>query len=309
MPNKAPPSDLPIHSFSSGNEFEAFLEREHKTAQGIYLKLAKKSAGIPSVSAAEAVETALCFGWIDGRANAFDDQWWLVRYTPRRSKSIWSQKNVNTIGRLLEQGRVRPAGVAAVEAAKADGRWERAYAGPATITVPDDLATALAADPAAASFFEDMNKTDRYAVLWRVQTASPQSRAKRIEALVQMLVEGRRPGATAELPAEPKKSADQMPAEGKRPGAAAKPAVKAKKSADKMLAENKRPGAAVKPAVKAKKSTDRMLAEGKRPGAPTKPAVVPKKSVGMKKANTSSVRSSYNLRTPRADATATKRPF
>jgi uncharacterized protein YdeI (YjbR/CyaY-like superfamily) len=209
MSIKSPPSDLQIHSFSSTNEFEAFLDRQSIDAPGFYLKLAKKSSGIPSVSAAEAVEVALCFGWIDGRANGLDSNWWLVRYTPRRSKSIWSQKNVNTIGRLLKEGRMRPAGLAAVEAAKADGRWERAYAGPATITVPDDLAAALSAEPAAASFFECLNKTDRYAVLWRVQTASPQSRPKRIQALVQMLAVGRQPGAPAKPVGKPNKNVDK----------------------------------------------------------------------------------------------------
>lgn len=206
MSTKAPPSDLPIHSFSCASEFETFLNREHTTAPGMYLKLAKKASGIPSVSSVEAVELALCFGWIDGRANGFDNDWWLVRYTPRRPKSIWSQKNVNTIDRLLKEGRMRPAGIAAVEAAKADGRWERAYAGPATITVPDDFAIALAADSAAASFFEGMNKSDRYSVLWRVETASPRSRAQRIESLVQMLAEGKRPGAPAKPAVKPKKN-------------------------------------------------------------------------------------------------------
>ena len=194
------PSDLPIYSFPCANDFEAFLDHEHATAPGLYLKLAKKSSGIASVSAAEAVEIGLCFGWIDGRANGLDENWWLVRYTPRRPKSIWSQKNVNTIARLVEEGRMRPAGISAVEAAKADGRWQRAYAGSATIEVPDDLSIALATKPAAASFFQGMNKTDRYSVLWRVHTASPQNRAQRIEALVGMLAEGKSPHA----PAKPK---------------------------------------------------------------------------------------------------------
>lgn len=197
MCTKAPLPDLPTYPFSSAKEFEAFLEREHATAPGIYLKLAKKSSGVESISAADAVEVALCFGWIDGRANRIDDNYWSVRYTPRRSKSIWSQKNVSTIGRLMENSRMRPAGLATVEAAKADGRWERAYAGPATITVPEDLATALATDPTAAAVFQGMNKSDRYAVLWRVQTASPKNRAKRIETLVQILRDGKRPGAIA----------------------------------------------------------------------------------------------------------------
>lgn len=191
-----PPEDLPIHSFPSANELEAFLEREHKSLTGFHLKLAKKASGIPSVTAAEAVETALCFGWIDGRANPFDKDWWLVRYTPRRAKSIWSQKNVRTVAKLLEDERMRPAGLAAVEAAKADGRWDRAYAGPATITVPDDFARALNMDPAAASFFDTLNKTDRYSVLWRVQTASPKTRQNRIETLVQTLAQGKWPATS-----------------------------------------------------------------------------------------------------------------
>jgi uncharacterized protein YdeI (YjbR/CyaY-like superfamily) len=208
MSAKPLPSDLPIHCFSTANELEAFLERKHSTAPGFYLKLAKKASGIPSVSAAEAVETALCFGWIDGRSNGYDQDWWLVRYTPRRSKSIWSKKNVNTVGQLLEQGRMRPAGLAAVEAAKADGRWARAYAGPATMTVPDDFATALAVEPAAVSFFESLNKSDRYSVLWRVQTASPKSRCKRIGTMVQMLAEGKWPATLAPSVEKRKKNSD-----------------------------------------------------------------------------------------------------
>lgn len=187
---KPPPEDLPIHSFPDAKELETFLEREYQSLNGFHLKLAKKASGIPSVTAAEAVETALCFGWIDGRANPYDKEWWLVRYTPRRAKSIWSQKNVRTVARLVEDDRMRPAGLAAVEAAKADGRWDRAYAGPATITIPDDFATALHMDPAAASFFDTLNKTDRYSVLWRVQTASPKTRQNRIKSLVQTLAQG-----------------------------------------------------------------------------------------------------------------------
>jgi uncharacterized protein YdeI (YjbR/CyaY-like superfamily) len=206
MSTKSATPDLVTRSFPSAADFETFLEREHTTAPGIYLKLAKKASGIASITGADAVETALCFGWIDGRANRVDDDWWTVRFTPRRPKSIWSQKNVVTIGRLVEQGRMRPAGLAAVEAAKADGRWERAYAGPASVTVPDDLTAALAVNPAAASFFSGMNKSDRYAVLWRVETASPNSRAKRIEALVQLLAAGERPGAVVKPEGKSKKS-------------------------------------------------------------------------------------------------------
>jgi uncharacterized protein YdeI (YjbR/CyaY-like superfamily) len=207
MTAKPLPTDLPIHSFPTAADFEAFLEREHATAPGIHLKLAKKSSGIASVSGAEAVEVALCFGWIDGRANGVDDDWWLVRYTPRRAKSIWSQKNVATIGRLVEDGRVRPAGMAAVQAAKSDGRWDRAYAGPATITVPDDFAVAIAANTDAAAFFEGMNKSDRYSVLWRIETASPKARASRIEAMIELLASGKCPGAEAKAAGKARKDA------------------------------------------------------------------------------------------------------
>jgi uncharacterized protein YdeI (YjbR/CyaY-like superfamily) len=194
---KSLPADLPQHAFASATDFEAFLEREHTTAPGIYLKLAKKGSGIPCIAAAEAVEVALCFGWIDGRANGIDDDWWMVRYTPRRAKSIWSQKNVGTIARLIEEGKMRPAGLAAVEAAKLDGRWERAYAGPATATVPEDFAAALTAEPTASAFFDSMSKSDRYMVLMKVEQGSVNTRARRIEALVQALATGKWSGAAS----------------------------------------------------------------------------------------------------------------
>jgi uncharacterized protein YdeI (YjbR/CyaY-like superfamily) len=139
------------------------------------------------------IESLLCFGWIDGRVQRLDEHHFLTRVTPRRPKSVWSQKNVEWVGRLIEAGRMRPAGLAAVEAAQADGRWDRAYAGQATITVPDDLAAALAAEPAARRAFESLDGANRYAVLWRVHTAgTPETRARRIATCVQMLAEGRR---------------------------------------------------------------------------------------------------------------------
>jgi uncharacterized protein YdeI (YjbR/CyaY-like superfamily) len=187
------PSDLPVLGFADQAALEEWLEAEHATAPGVYVKLAKKGAGVPSVTYAELVESCLCFGWIDGRSNRLDERFYLQRITPRRSRSVWSQKNVEAVGSLTASGRMRPAGLAAVEAAQADGRWERAYAGSATITVPDDLAAALSAAPAAQEAFEALDGTNRYAVLWRVHTAaSPATRAKRIAALVEMLAEGRR---------------------------------------------------------------------------------------------------------------------
>lgn len=190
MPPIQPPTDLPIHAFPTASALESYLEREHATARGFHLKFAKKASGIQSISPPDAVETALCFGWIDGRANPLDENYWLVRYTPRRPKSIWSQKNVATVTRLLEQGRMRPAGIAAVDAAKGDGRWDRAYAGPAGMELPEDFMEVLAGFPAAGRFFESLNRSERYAVLWRVQTAAPAVRMKRIGALVGMLARG-----------------------------------------------------------------------------------------------------------------------
>jgi uncharacterized protein YdeI (YjbR/CyaY-like superfamily) len=189
----AEPTDLPVLRFGTQREFEDWLEAEHATAPGAYVTIAKKGAPEPTLTQAEMVESLLCFGWIDGRVQRLDEHHFLTRVTPRRPKSVWSQKNVEWVGRLLEAGRMRPAGLAAVEAAQADGRWDRAYAGSATITVPDDLAAALDASPAARREFEALDGTNRYAVLWRVHTAgTPETRARRIAACVQMLAEGRR---------------------------------------------------------------------------------------------------------------------
>jgi uncharacterized protein YdeI (YjbR/CyaY-like superfamily) len=185
--------DLPVLRFADQAAFEAWLETEHATSPGIYVTIAKKGAPEPTLTQTEMVESLLCFGWIDGRVQRLDEHHFLTRVTPRRPKSVWSRKNVEAVTALTEAGRMRPAGLAAVAAAQADGRWERAYAGSATITVPDDLAAALAAEPAAQREFESLDSANRYAVLWRVHTAgTAATRARRIAACVQMLAEGRR---------------------------------------------------------------------------------------------------------------------
>lgn len=185
------PTEFPVLAFADQAALEAWLEAEHLTAPGLYVQLAKKGAGVASVNWAQMVEVLLCFGWIDGRANRLDERFYLQRVTPRRPKSVWSQKNVATVERLIAQGRMRPAGLAAVEAARADGRWERAYAGPKDTTVPDDLAAALDADPALRAGFESLDGAGRYAILWRVHTAAtPATRAKRIAAAVELLHAG-----------------------------------------------------------------------------------------------------------------------
>jgi len=190
-----PPSDdLPVVAFATQAELEDWLEREHATAPGVYVRLSKKGSGVPSVSYAELVESCLCFGWIDGISRRLDDRFYVQRITPRRPRSVWSRKNVEAVAVLTAAGRMRPAGLAAAEAAQADGRWERAYPGAADMTVPDDLTAALAAEPAAQQAFDGLDGTNRYAVLWRVHTAAtPETRTRRIAAAVQMLAEGRRP--------------------------------------------------------------------------------------------------------------------
>jgi uncharacterized protein YdeI (YjbR/CyaY-like superfamily) len=185
------PTDLPVLAFADQAALEAWLDAEGASAAGLYVRLAKKGSGIASVTYAELVESCLCFGWIDGRSNRLDEATYLQRITPRRARSVWSQKNVTAVGRLLEAGRMRPAGLAAVEAAQADGRWQRAYPGSADMTVPDDLAAALSAAPGGPEAFAALSGAERYAVLWRVHTAAtPETRARRIAAAVASLRAG-----------------------------------------------------------------------------------------------------------------------
>ena len=177
--------------FTSARAFEAWLKKHHANSDGLWLRIARKGAQEPSVTYAEAVELALCFGWIDGQKKGLDEQHFLQRFTPRRPRSVWSKINIAKVATLIETGRMQPAGQAQVDAAKADGRWARAYEGARTSTVPDDLQAALDATPAAKEFFATINASNRYAVLWRVQTAvKPETRARRIPKLVEMLARG-----------------------------------------------------------------------------------------------------------------------
>jgi uncharacterized protein YdeI (YjbR/CyaY-like superfamily) len=164
------------------------LAVEHVTSTGLWLKLAKKGCPDPSVSYAEALDVALCFGWIDGQKRPVDDQYWLQRFTPRKPRSKWSKINCAKVDALVAAGRMRPAGLREVEQAKADGRWEAAYAGQGTATVPEDLQRALDQDEKAAEFFATLDSGNRYAILYRIQEAKrPETRARRIEKFVAML--------------------------------------------------------------------------------------------------------------------------
>lgn len=186
--------DLPMLSFAAAAEFEDWLAASHAASPGLWLKIAKRGSGQHSVTYDDALDAALCWGWIDGQKRTCDESWWLQKFTPRRRASPWSQRNRDKVAALTAAGRMRPPGLAEVERAKADGRWDAAYAGQRTAEVPADLAAALAADPAAAAFFETLDRASRYAILYRVQEPKkPETRARRIENFVAMLAAGEKP--------------------------------------------------------------------------------------------------------------------
>src|SRR5690242_10253825 len=180
--------NLPIIDFASQQDWETWLQEYHVEKKGIWLKIAKKESGISSVSYAEALESALCYGWIDGQKASFDDQYWLQKFTPRRPKSIWSKVNCDKAAALIAEGRMQPAGLRQVELAKADGRWDSAFASQSKITVPDDLQSELDTNTEAQRFFETLDSANPYAILFRVQTAKKaETRAARIQKFVEML--------------------------------------------------------------------------------------------------------------------------
>ena len=184
--------DREILAFTDQAAWAAWLADHHETSPGVWLKLAKAGSGIASVTYPEALDVALCHGWIDGQKDKLDDQFWLQRFTRRGPRSKWSKINRTKATELIDAGRMAPAGLREVERAKADGRWEAAYDGPRTATVPDDLQAALDANEKAGAFFATLNGANRYAVLYRIQDAKrPETRARRIEQIVAMLTEGK----------------------------------------------------------------------------------------------------------------------
>jgi uncharacterized protein YdeI (YjbR/CyaY-like superfamily) len=181
----------PILAFASQAEWEAWLDDEHAGSDGVWIKFAKKGSGVPTVSYAEALDVALCYGWIDSQVRSLDERFYLQKFTPRRSRSKWSRINRAKIEELLEQGRMKPAGLAQVELARADGRWEAAYDSPATVEVPDDLQAALDASPKAAEFWAGLNKSNRFAIIFQLEDAKrPETRLRRLEKFVGMLERG-----------------------------------------------------------------------------------------------------------------------
>jgi uncharacterized protein YdeI (YjbR/CyaY-like superfamily) len=185
------PTDLPMLLFPTQADWEAWLDAHHAEAAGVWLQIAKKGQGVTSASYAEALEVALCYGWIDGQKQRFDERFYLQRFTPRRARSIWSKVNVAKATQLIEAGRMQPAGLAEVERAKADGRWQAAYAPQSSAAVPEELQTLLDAHPQAKAFFEQLNSTNRYAFCFRVQTAKkPETRRARAQKFVAMMEAG-----------------------------------------------------------------------------------------------------------------------
>jgi len=184
-------TDLPTKAFTSTKTFTTWLAKNHATSDGLWLKIAKKDSGITSITYLEALDVALCYGWIDGQKAAYDGDWFLQRFTPRRAKSKWSKINRTKVTGLIERGLMQPAGQAEIDRAKADGRWDAAYGGQRTMEVPEDFLAALAKSKKASAFFETISRTNRYAILYRIHDAKkPETRAARIEKFVEMLKNG-----------------------------------------------------------------------------------------------------------------------
>ena len=183
--------EQPVIAFASAAAFHKWLARYHADHPGIWLKIAKKASGIPTVTYAEALDEVLCFGWIDGQRKSFDATAFLQKFTKRGKRSTWSKINVGHVTRLEKEGRMKPAGLAAVASAKADGRWAAAYHSSSAAMMPEDFLTALAREPDAKAFFDTLNKTQRYGFFFRITTAKkPETRRKRIADFVTMLKRG-----------------------------------------------------------------------------------------------------------------------
>lgn len=192
-PPQAKPAkqDLPVKRFRSHAAWETWLRRHYETSTGLWIEFAKKGSGVTSLTHAEALEVALCYGWIDGQTASVDAKHFRQRFTPRRARSKWSQINCRAVARLRDEGRLAPAGVREMEAAQRDGRWQAAYASPRTIGIPDDLRARLDASPRARGFFEQLDSRNRYAILYRLQDAKkPETRQRRLEKFVRMLEAG-----------------------------------------------------------------------------------------------------------------------
>ena len=187
-------SEPPIKSFASSSQWKKWLATNHsKSDVGIWLRIFKKDSGEATITYDEALDEALCYGWIDGQKKAYDEKSWLQKFTPRRAKSIWSKRNQSRVAQLIEEKRMQPSGLKEIERAKKDGRWEKAYDSPSKMEIPADFLSLLKKDKKAYEFFKTLNKANTFAIAWRLQTAKkPETRQKRMEVLLEMMKKGQK---------------------------------------------------------------------------------------------------------------------
>ena len=186
-------TDLPVVHFEKAEILNDWLEKNHMNSSGIWLRIFKKNSGILSINYDQALDEALCFGWIDGQVKSYDDKSYIQKFTPRRARSMWSKRNIEHVKRLENEGRMKPSGIKEAEAAKSDGRWDRSYDSPSNMTIPEDFLNELSKDPLSEGFFNNLNKTNKYAIAWRLQTAKKtETRTKRMKAILEMLAKGKK---------------------------------------------------------------------------------------------------------------------
>jgi uncharacterized protein YdeI (YjbR/CyaY-like superfamily) len=186
-------NEYPVKYFKSQKHFAEWLEINHTVEKGIWIQFFKKDSGMDTITLGEALEEALCYGWIDSQLKKFDKKSWIHKFTPRRAKSMWSKKNIEHIERLMKMGKMKSAGLKEVESAKKDGRWQRAYDSPGNMELPEDFIKLISKNKKASSFFETLNKANKYAIAWRLQTAAkPETRIKRMKAILEMLENGKK---------------------------------------------------------------------------------------------------------------------
>jgi uncharacterized protein YdeI (YjbR/CyaY-like superfamily) len=185
--------EFDVIAFASAKEWERWLAKNHAKTDGVWIQFSKKGSNVRSVSYDEALIAALCYGWIDGQIKGQDQRSYIHKFTPRRAKSIWSRRNCELVERLIAEEKMKPAGLNAIKAAKADGRWERAYDSPGKMTLPDDFVKAVSKNKKAATFLAALSRANLYAIAWRLQTAKkPETRTKRMKAIVEMLTKGQK---------------------------------------------------------------------------------------------------------------------
>jgi uncharacterized protein YdeI (YjbR/CyaY-like superfamily) len=181
-------NEHPVKAFSSPKLFEAWLVKHHAKAEGIWVRIFKKNSAKKTITYDEALDLALCYGWIDGQKKSYDGESWIQKFTPRRARSIWSKRNKERAGTLIKEGRMKASGLKEIDAAKKDGRWDAAYEGSRSMQVPEDFLREVKKDKKAYAFFKGLNKANTYAIAWRLHTAKkPETRARRMETILAML--------------------------------------------------------------------------------------------------------------------------